>query len=120
MERHEGSNEEIRVGKHLQHGDKREGKFHLNILLPHISEELLKRPHSKLTRLYGIPGEIPSDKKVELINRCFLKHPWIKRWGPSIKTQILHTTYDQAGTCHYSLKDITQKGYDFMDVMCFP
>ena len=52
-ERHKGSYEEIRVGKYLQYGDKRKGKYHLNILLPHISEELLKRPHSKLTRLYG-------------------------------------------------------------------
>lgn len=116
-ERHKGSYEEIRVGKHLQYGDKRKGKYHLNVLLPHISEELLKKPHSKLTRLYGAPGEIPSDKKIELINRCFLKHPWIKKWEPSIKTQPLHTTSDQENTCDYSLKDITKKGYDFMDVM---
>jgi hypothetical protein len=117
MERHKGSYEEIRVGKYLQYGDERKGKYHLNILLPHISEELLKRPHSKLTRLYGTPGEIPSDQKVELINRCFQKHPWVKKWGPSIKTQLLHTTSDQEDTLHYSLKDITKKGSDFMDVM---
>ena len=116
-ERHKGSYEEIRVGKYLQYGDKRKGKYHLNILLPHISEELLKRPHSKLTRLYGNPGEIPSDQKVELINRCFQKHPWIKKWKPSIKTQLLHTISDQVETCDYSLKDITKKGNDFMDVM---
>ena len=116
-ERHKGSYEEIRVGKYLQYGDKRKGKYHLNILLPHISEELLKKPHSKLTRLYGNPGEIPSDQKVELINRCFQKHPWIKKWKPSIHTELLHTTSDQENTLHYSLKDITKKNNDFMDVM---
>ena len=119
-ERHKGSYEEIRAGKYLQYGDERKGKYHLNIILPHISEELLKRPHSKLTRLYSNPGEIPSDQKVELINRCFQKHPWVKKWKPSIHTELLHTTSDQENTLHYSLKDITKKNNDFMDVMHWP
>ena len=43
--------------------------------------------------------------------------PLDKKWKPSIKTQLLHTTSDQVETCDYSLKDITKKGNDFMDVM---
>jgi hypothetical protein len=117
LERHKGSYEEIREGKHLQYGDERKGKYHINILLPPISEELLKKPHSKLSRLYGAPGEIPLEQKVEIINRCFLKHPWIKKWRPSIQTQLLQTTSDQENTLHYSLKDITKKGLDFMEVL---
>ena len=117
IERHTGSYEEIKLGKQLQYGDERKGKYHLNIHLPLISEELLKSPHSKLTRLYGKPGEIPSNQQVELINRCFQKHPWVKKWGPSIKTQLLQTKSDQEHTLYYSHKDITHKGYDFMDVV---
>jgi hypothetical protein len=117
LERHKSSYEEIREGQYLQYGDERKGKYHLNILLPPIQEELLKKPHSRLTRLYGKPGEIPSDLKVELINKCFQKHPWIKKWRPSIHTELLHTTSDQENTLHYSLKDMTKKGLDFMDVM---
>jgi hypothetical protein len=35
-------------------------------------------------------------------------------------TQILPTHYDLVETLYYSTKDITRKGYDFMDVVYFP
>lgn len=128
-ERHKGNHERIEEGKYLQHGDEREGKYHSNVLISPISDELLENPHSKLSRLWDEPGRMGLpihslqysedliDLKIDLINACLRKCPWVNRYTPSLKTQVLETPEDLWRTSHYSLKDITRKGLDFMDVL---
>ena len=129
MERHQSSYERIEEGQHLQYGDEKKGKYHSNILISPISDDLLENPHSKLSRLWEEPGRmgIPIhslqynedliDLKIDLINSCLRKCPWVNRYTPSVKTQVLETPEDLWNVGHYSLKDITQLGLDFMDVL---
>ncbi len=129
MERHQSSLERIEEGPHLQYGDERKGKYHTNILISPISDNLLEEPHSKLSKLWNEPGRmgIPIhslqydedliDLKIDLINSCLRKCPWVNRYGPSVKTQVLDSPDDLWNVGHYSLKDITQLGIDFMDVL---
>ena len=129
MERHQSSLERIEEGPHLQYGDERKGKYHTNILISPISDNLLEEPHSKLSKLWNEPGRmgIPIhslqydedliDLKIDLINSCLRKCPWVNRFGPSVKTQVLDSPDDLWNVGHYSLKDITQLGIDFMDVL---
>ena len=129
MERHQSSLERIEEGPHLQYGDERKGKYHTNILISPISDNLLEEPHSKLSKLWNEPGRmgIPIhslqydedliDLKIDLINSCLRKCPWINRYGPSVKTQVLDSPDDLWNVGHYSLKDITQLGIDFIDVL---
>ena len=129
MERHQSSLERIKEGPHLQYGDERKGKYHTNILISPISDNLLEEPHSKLSKLWNEPGRmgIPIhslqydedliDLKIDLINSCLRKCPWVNRYGPSVKTQVLDSPDDLWNVGHYSLKDITQLGIDFMDVL---
>ena len=129
LERHKGQMERIEEGKHLQYGDERKGKYHSNILISPISDDLLENPHSKLSRLWEEPGRmgIPIqnlqynedliDLKIDLINSCLRKVPWVNRYTPSIKTQVLETPEDLWNTGHYSLKDIHRKSIDFMEVL---
>jgi len=129
MERHQSSFERIEEGPHLQYGDERKGKYHTNILISPISDDLIENPHSKLSRLWEEPGRmgIPInslqynedliDLKIDLINSCLRKCPWVNRYTPSVKTQILESPDDLWNVSHYSLKDITQLGMDFMEVL---
>lgn len=129
MERHQSSLERIEEGPHLQYGDERKGKYHTNILISPISDNLLEEPHSKLSKLWNEPGRmgIPIhslqydedliDLKIDLINSCLRKCPWVNRYGPSVKTQVLDSPDDLWNVGHYSLKDITLLGIDFMDVL---
>ena len=129
MERHQSSLERIEEGPHLQYGDERKGKYHTNILISPISDNLLEEPHSKLSKLWNEPGRmgIPIhslqydedliDLKIDLINSCLRKCPWVNRYGPSVKTQVLDSPDDLWNVSHYSLKDITQLGIDFIDVL---
>lgn len=129
LERHQSSYERIEEGPHLQYGDERKGKYHSNILISPISDDLLENPHSKLSRLWEEPGRmgIPIhslqynedliDLKIDLINSCLRKCPWVNRYTPSVKTQVLETPEDLWNVGHYSLKDITQLGMDFLDVL---
>ena len=129
LERHQSSLERIEEGPHLQYGDEKKGKYHSNILISPISDDLLENPHSKLSRLWDEPGRmgIPIhslqynedliDLKIDLINTCLRKCPWVNRYTPSVKTQVLESLDDLYNTGHYTLKDITRKGLDFMDVL---
>ena len=129
LERHQSSLEKIEEGPHLQYGDERKGKYHSNILISPISDDLLENPHSKLSKLWDEPGRmgIPIhslqynedliDLKIDLINSCLRKCPWVNRYTPSVKTQVLGTPEDLWNVGHYSLKDITQLGMDFMEVL---
>ena len=129
LERHQSSLERIEEGPHLQYGDEKKGKYHSNILISPISDSLLENPHSKLSKLWDEPGRmgIPIhslqynedliDLKVDLINSCLRKCPWVNRFRPSVKTQVLETPEDLWNVGHYSLKDITQLGLDFMEVL---
>tara|TARA_B100000902_G_C27213001_1_gene865455 strand:- start:490 stop:1158 length:669 start_codon:yes stop_codon:yes gene_type:complete len=129
LERHQGNQEKIEDGPHLQYGDTREGKYHTNILISPISDNLIENPHSKLSRLWeepgrmGLPihslqyGEDLIDLKIDLINSCLRKCPWVNRYTPSVKTQVLEDVEDLFNTGHYTLKDISRKGLDFMDVL---
>ena len=129
MERHQSSLERIQEGPHLQYGDERKGKYHTNILISPISDNLLEEPHSKLSKLWNEPGtmgvpihslqydEDLIDLKIDLINSCLRKCPWVNRYGPSVKTQVLDSPDDLWNVGHYSLKDITQLGIDFIDVL---
>jgi len=129
LERHQSSYERIEEGPYLQYGDERKGKYHSNILISPISDDLLENPHSKLSKLWDEPGRmgIPIhslqynedliDLKIDLINSCLRKCPWVNRYTPSVKTQVLETPDDLWNVGHYSLKDITQLGLDFMDVL---
>ena len=129
LERHQSSLERIEEGPHLQYGDEKKGKYHSNILISPISDDLLENPHSKLSKLWDEPGRmgIPIhslqynedliDLKIDLINTCLRKCPWVNRYTPSVKTQVLESLDDLYNTGHYTLKDITRKGLDFMDVL---
>ncbi len=129
LERHQSSLEKIEEGPHLQYGDERKGKYHTNILISPISDDLLKNPHSKLSKLWKEPGrnKIPIhslqynedliDLKIDLINSCLRKCPWVNRYKPSVKTQVLETPEALWNAGHYSLKDITQIGMDFLEVL---
>ena len=122
MERHQSSLERIEEGPHIQYGDERKGKYHTNILISPISDDLIRKPHSKLSRLLNELhsrhyGEDLVDLKIDLINSCLRKCPWVNRYIPSVKTQVLNSVHDLTRTGHYSLKDITSKGLDFMDVL---
>ena len=129
LERHKGSLEKIQEGEYTQYGDEKEGKYHTNILISPISDDLLENPHSKLSRLWDEPGRmgIPIhslqynedliDLKIDLINSCLKKCPYVNRYTPSVKTQVLESVDDLYNTGHYTLKDITRKGLDFMDVL---
>ena len=120
LERHQSSLEKIEEGPHLQYGDERKGKYHSNILISPISDDLLENPHSKLSKLWDEPGRmgIPIhslqynedliDLKIDLINSCLKKCPWVNRYTPSVKTQVLETPEDLWNVGHYSLKDITR------------
>ena len=129
LERHEGSLERIEEGKHLQYGDLKKGKYHSNILISPVSDDLLENPHSKLARLWeedgrmGIPinllqyNEDLVDLKIDLINACLRKVPWVNRYAPSVKTQVLETPEDLWYASSYSLKDIHRQSIDFSDVL---
>ena len=122
LERHQSSLERIEDGPNLQYGDEKKGKYHTNILISPISDELIRKPHSKLSRLFNeIPsrsyGEDLVDLKIDLINSCIRKCPWVNRYTPSVKTQVLNSIKDLTRVGHYSLKDITSKGLDFMEVL---
>ena len=62
-------------------------------------------------------GEDLIDLKIDLINSCLRKCPWVNRYTPSVKTQVLEDVEDLFNTGHYTLKDISRKGLDFMDVL---
>ena len=122
LERHQSSLERIEEGPNLQYGDEKKGKYHTNILISPISDDLIRKPHSKLYRLKNELhprhyGEDLVDLKIDLINSCLRKCPWVNRYIPSVKTQVLNSVHDLTRTGHYSLKDITSKGLDFMDVL---
>ena len=139
LERHQGTKERIKVcggrtkdGKHkkyLQYGDERKGKYHTNLLLGPITDNQIEEPKSKLKRLWDTPGRLgipishhPYDEdlidlKIDLINSCLRLHPDVNRYTPSVKTQVLEGPDDLFRTGHYSLKDITNKGLDFMEVL---
>ncbi len=122
LERHQSALERIEEGPNLQYGDEKKGKYHTNILISPISDDLIRTPHSKLSRLFNeLPsrsyGENLVDLKIDLINSCIRKCPWVNRYTPSVKTQVLNSIKDLTRVGHYSLKDITSKGLDFMDVL---
>ena len=122
LERHQSSLERIEEGPNLQYGDEKKGKYHTNILISPISDDLIRKPHSKLSRLLNELhsrhyGEDLVDLKIDLINSCLRKCPWVNRYTPSVKTQVLNSVHDLTRTGHYSLKDITSKGLDFMEVL---
>ena len=128
MERHKSKLERIEVGKYLQYGDEREGKYHTNLLIGPITDQQIEEPKSKLKRLWNTPGTlgIPishhpyndlTDLKIDLINSCLRLHPDVNRYSHSVKTSVLRRPQDLLNTGHYSLKDITRKGLDFMEVL---
>ena len=128
-ERHQGTQEKIEVGSHIQYGDEKQGKYHTNLLLGPITDLQIEEPRSKLKRLWEHPGRlgIPIshqvyeddliDLKIDLINACIRLHPDVNRFRPSVNTQVLEETDDFLNASHYCLKDITNKGLDFMDVL---
>ena len=131
LERHQGTKERIKVcggrtkdGKHkkyLQYGDERKGKYHTNLLIGPITDQLIEEPKSKLKRVLNTlsyhPYNDPTDLKIDLINSCIRLHPDVNKYGHSVKTQVLTRPQDLLNTGHYSLKDITKKGLDFMEVL---
>lgn len=128
MERHKSKLERIEAGKYLQYGDEKKGKYHTNLLIGPITDQLIEEPKSKLKRLWNTSGTlgIPishhqhndlTDLKIDLINSCLRLHPDVNRYSPSVKTQVLRRPQDLLNTGHYSLKDITKKGLDFMEVL---
>jgi len=128
MERHESSYERIEEGPHLQYGDEKKGKYHTNILIGPITDQQIEEPKSKLKKLWDTPGRlgIPishhpyddlTDLKIDLINSCMRLHPDVNRYSHSVVTSVLESPQDLLNTGHYSLKDITRKGLDFMEVL---
>lgn len=129
FERHQGTKERIEEGDFLQWGDDRPGKYHTNLLIGPITDQQIEEPKSKLKRLWDTPGRLgipishhPYDEdlidlKIDLINSCLRLHPDVNRYTPSVKTQVLEGPGDLFRTGHYSLKDITDKGLDFMEVL---
>ena len=129
FEGHKSTSERIEEGKYVQYGDERKGKYHTNILIGPITDHQIEEPKSKLKRLWDTPGRlgIPiihhhydedlTDLKIDLINSCLRLHPDVNRYTPSVKTQVLEGPDDLFRTGHYSLKDITDKGLDFMEVL---
>jgi len=121
LERHKSKKERIEVGKYLQYGDERGGRYHTNLLIGPITDQQIEEPKSKLKRLWNTLSHHPyndlTDLKIDLINSCLRLHPDVNRYGPSVKTQVLRRPQDLLNTGHYSLKDITKKGLDFMEVL---
>ena len=121
LERHKSKKERIEVGKYLQYGDERNGKYHTNLLIGPITDQLIEEPKSKLKRVLNTLSHHPyndlTDLKIDLINSCLRLHPDVNKYGHSVKTQVLTRPQDLLNTGHYSLKDITKKGLDFMEVL---
>ena len=121
LERHKSKKERIEVGKYLQYGDERNGKYHTNLLIGPITDQLIEEPKSKLKRVLNTLSHHPyndlTDLKIDLINSCIRLHPDVNKYGHSVKTQVLTRPQDLLNTGHYSLKDITKKGLDFMEVL---
>ena len=128
MERHKSKSERIEVGKYIQYGDEMKGKYHTNLLIGPITDQQIDKPKSKLRRLWDTPGTLgipisnhpydePTDLKIDLINSCLRLHPDVNRYSHSVKTSVLRSPQDIVNTGHYSLKDITKKGLDFMEVL---
>ena len=121
LERHKSKKERIEVGKYLQYGDERNGKYHTNLLIGPITDQLIEEPKSKLKRVLNTLSHHPyndlTDLKIDLINTCIRLHPDVNKYGHSVKTQVLTRPQDLLNTGHYSLKDITKKGLDFMEVL---
>ena len=121
MERHKSKSERIEVGKYLQYGDEKKGKYHTNLLIGPITDQQIEEPKSKLGRLIDTlghhPYDDPTDLKTDLINSCLRLHPDVNRYSHSVKTSVLRSPQDILNTGHYSLKDITKKGLDFMEVL---
>tara|TARA_B100000674_G_scaffold492827_1_gene513719 strand:- start:408 stop:1046 length:639 start_codon:yes stop_codon:yes gene_type:complete len=121
LERHKSKKERIEVGKYLQYGDERNGKYHTNLLIGPITDQVIEEPKSKLKRVLNTLSHHPyndlTDLKIDLINTCIRLHPDVNKYGHSVKTQVLLRPQDLLNTGHYSLKDITKKGLDFMEVL---
>ena len=121
LERHKSKKERIEVGKYLQYGDERNGKYHSNLLIGPITDQLIEEPKSKLKRVLNTLSHHPyndlTDLKIDLINSCIRLHPDVNRYTHSVVTQVLRRPQDLLNTGHYSLKDITKKGLDFMEVL---
>ncbi len=128
LERHQSSLERIEEGPHLQYGDEKKGKYHTNLLIGPITDQQIDEPKSKLKRLWNTLGTLGvpishhpyndlTDLKKELINSCLRLHPDVNRYTHSVVTQVLRRPQDLLNTGHYSLKDITKKGLDFMEVL---
>lgn len=127
FERHKSKLEKIEVGEYVQYGDEKKGKYHTNIVIGPITDLQIEEPKSKLKRLWETPGRmgIPichlpyddlTDLKIDLINSCLRLHPDVNRYTPSVKTSVLEEPEDLFRTSFYSLKDITKKRLDFMEV----
>ena len=121
LERHKSKKERIEIGKYLQYGDEKNGKYHTNLLIGPITDQLIEEPKSKLKRVLNTLSYHPyndlTDLKIDLINSCIRLHPDVNKYGHSVKTQVLTRPQDLLNTGHYSLKDITKKGLDFMEVL---
>jgi hypothetical protein len=128
LERHKSKKERIEIGEYLQYGDEKKGKYHTNLLIGPITDQQIDKPKSKLKNLWDTPGKLgipisnhpyddPTDLKIDLINSCLRLHPDVNRYSHSVKTQVLRSPQDLLKTGHYSLKDITSKGLDFMEVL---
>lgn len=128
MERHKSKSERIKVGENLQYGDEKKGKYHTNLLIGPITDHQIEEPKSKLRKLWDTPGGmgVPiinhhyddlTNLKIDLINSCLRLHPDVNKFRPSVRTQVLKTPEDLWNVGHYSLKDITRKGLDFMEVL---
>ena len=128
MERHKSKLERIEEGRYIQYGDEKKGKYHTNILIGPITDQQIEEPKSKLKRLWNTQGRlgIPishhpyndlTDLKIDLINSCLRLHPDVNRYGYSVVSQVLESPQDLWDTGHYSLKDITKKDLDFMEVL---
>lgn len=130
LERHQDIQEVITTGGPIQYGDTKRNKFHTNLIVGPISDEVLENPNSKLQRLWESPGRmgIPisqltynpydlTDLKIDLLNSTIRLHPDVNNYSHSVKTQLLETSEDIWEVFDYSLKDITRKGLDFMEVL---
>ena len=128
MERHKSSYERIEEGLYVQYGDEKKGKYHTNLIIGPITDQQIEEPKSKLKRLWDTPGRIGvpissnyyddvTDLKIDLINSCLRLHPDVNRYDPSVKTQVLEGIDDLDFVKHYSLKDVTRKDLDFMEVL---
>ena len=114
-----------------KYGDvEREGRYHIHLITSGIKDDVIIKPNRRCKRLYYQPGSIGvpikdmdfldiDDKKIELFNACCKKANWINRYKYSIHTEFIDDACDLRRCIKYCLKEYSNGGKDFMDVVDF-